>query len=81
VNALKALRKIDKSSQQRIVDFMDNRVAVHPQPLSLTKTMQGEFAGRWRYRVGDYRLICSMEDHKMVILVIELGHRREIYDQ
>lgn len=79
--ALKTLRKIDKSTQQRIVDYMDKRVATHPHPLSLAKPMVGEWAGKWRYRVGDYRLICGIEDHKMVILVVELGHRSEIYDR
>ncbi|MEI6398576.1 MAG: type II toxin-antitoxin system RelE/ParE family toxin [Pseudomonadota bacterium] len=78
--ALRSLRKIDKTTQQRIVDFMDNRVAVHQQPLSLAKPMQGKFSGKWRYRVGDYRLICSLEDQKMVILVIEIGHRSDIYE-
>ena len=77
--ALKALRRIDKSTQQRIVDYMDERVATHPHPLTLAKPMVGEWKGYWRYRVGDYRLICTIEDHKMVILVIELGHRSEIY--
>jgi mRNA interferase RelE/StbE len=79
--ALRALRKIDINTQQRIVDFMDHRVAVHPEPLTLAKPMQGEFAGKWRYRVGDYRLICSIEDQKMVIQVIELGHRRSVYER
>jgi mRNA interferase RelE/StbE len=78
--ALKSLRKIDKSTQQRIVDFMDKRVASHPHPLTLAKPMVGEWAGKWRYRVGDYRLICSIEDQKMVILVIELGHRSGVYE-
>jgi mRNA interferase RelE/StbE len=52
-----------------------------PDPRLIGQALQGEFAGKWRYRVGDYRLICSIEDQKMVIQVIELGHRRSVYER
>lgn len=41
--------------------------------------MQGSMTGLWRYRVGDYRIICRIEDHRLVVVVITIGHRREIY--
>lgn len=58
---------------------MDKRVAIHPNPVELAKPLTGPKSGSWRYRVGDYRIICKIEDHKMVVLVIELGHRSEVY--
>jgi mRNA interferase RelE/StbE len=79
VDALRALRKIDKQTQKHIVDYMDYRVAIHPNPVELAKSLSGPMKGKFRYRVGDYRLICEIKNQKMVILVIEIGHRSEIY--
>jgi mRNA interferase RelE/StbE len=52
---------------------------VSPDPRSLGKALVGEMAGLWRYRVGNYRLICKIEDRDITILVLEVGHRREIF--
>ncbi|MEY4092633.1 MAG: hypothetical protein RLZZ496_1815, partial [Pseudomonadota bacterium] len=49
-------------------------------PRNCGRSLQGDFVGLWRYRVGDYRLICKIEDELMLVLVIKLGHRGSIYD-
>jgi len=50
-----------------------------PDPRSLGKALVGEMSGLWRYLIGDYRLICKIEDREITIIVLEVGHRREIY--
>lgn len=76
----KQLRKIDATNAERIVTFLERRVAAADDPRSLGIAMKGkEFHGLWRYRVGDYRIICELQDNRLVVLVIEIGHRREVY--
>jgi mRNA interferase RelE/StbE len=78
-NALKQLEGLDKAAQRRILKFLHGRLLASPDPRSLGKALVGELAGLWRYRVGDYRLICRIEDRQVTIVVLEIGHRREIY--
>ncbi|MBT2326854.1 type II toxin-antitoxin system RelE/ParE family toxin [Variovorax paradoxus] len=78
--ALKQLRKLDKQKARRILDFMDERVAVHENPRGFGKALTGPLLGAfWRYRVGDCRVICDLQDEVLCILVIEVGDRKEIY--
>ncbi len=78
--ATKQLRKLDKQTARRIVDFMDERIAGQEDPRSTGKTLTGPMLGAyWRYRVGDYRIICDIQDDALCILVIELGDRKEVY--
>jgi len=79
-SADKALKKLPLTIQTRLVAFIRQRVLSLPDPRLIGKALQGNLAGKWRYRVGDYRLICLIEDQKMVIFVIELGHRSDIYE-
>lgn len=78
--ALKSLRKMDKQNARRIVDFMDLRIAVAADPRQSGKPLKGELGEFWRYRVGDYRILCEIRDEELVILAATIGHRREIYD-
>lgn len=79
-SALRQLKKLDKSIALRVVDFMDERVAALDDPRALGKNLVGPKLGAyWRYRVGDIRVICSIQDGEMCVLVIEIGNRREIY--
>lgn len=78
--ALKALRKMDKQNARRIVDFMDMRIAVLEDPRLSGKPLKGELGVFWRYRVGDYRILCEIQDDKMIILAATIGHRREVYE-
>lgn len=77
--AEKSGRKLSKAIRVRIINFLENRVAISENPRLLGKAMAGEWAGHWRYRVGDYHIICKIEDETITILVIEIGHRREVY--
>ena len=76
----KRLRKIDAASAERIINYLETRVAKAEDPKSLGIAMKGkEFEWLWRYRVGDYRVICELQHNRLVVLVIEIGHRREVY--
>ena len=78
--ALKKLKKIDPPIAKAILEYMDERVATLDDPRSLGKKLVGPRYGiYWRYRVGDNRIICNIKDEKLVILVVEVGHRKEIY--
>lgn len=73
------LRKLDKPIARRIVDYMDERIADLENPRSSGKALTGPLGGLWRYRVGDYRVICEIRDGALCILVLELGNRRDVY--
>ncbi|SEI60608.1 mRNA interferase RelE/StbE [Azotobacter beijerinckii] len=77
--ALNQLRKLDKPSARRILDFMEERVALREDPRSTGKALTGPLGGLWRYRVGDFRVICEIQDGALRVLVLELGNRREVY--
>jgi len=79
-SAFRQLKKLDKSTALRVVDFMDKRVATLDDPRTLGKSLVGPKLGAyWRYRVGDMRVICNIQDGEMLVLVIEIGNRKEIY--
>jgi mRNA interferase RelE/StbE len=74
------LSKLDKQNSWRILKFLHERLAKLDNPRSLGKALQGaRFGEFWRYRVGDYRLICKIEDALLVVLVLRIGNRKEIY--
>ena len=77
--AKKQLRKLDKLTARRIVDFMDERVARGNDPRELGKALKGSLGSLWRYRVGDYRVFCDIQDGVMTVLVLQIGNRREVY--
>jgi mRNA interferase RelE/StbE len=78
--ASKQLKKLDKSVALRLIDFMDQRVASAEDPRTLGKSLKGPKLGEyWRYRVGEYRIICNIQDGQVCILVIEIGNRQDIY--
>ena len=79
-SAIRQLKKLDKSIALRVFDYMDERVASIDDPRTLGKSLSGPKLGAyWRYRVGDMRIICSIQDGEMCVLVIEIGNRREVY--
>ena len=78
--AARELDKIDPAVSKRILKFLFERVSVLENPRSLGQALRGPVLGKyWKYRVGDYRLICKIEDETLHILVVKLGNRREIY--
>jgi mRNA interferase RelE/StbE len=78
-NADKRLDEIATKEAARIVAFLKERVAQSTNPRNLGAALSGEWANHWRYRIGDYRVLCKIEDEIVTVLVIEIGHRREIY--
>lgn len=77
-NAYKAMRKLDKGVAARVFDELDE-IAKLEDPRSRGKALTGNLAGVWRYRVGDYRILCDINDGRLVILVVDVAHRREVY--
>ncbi len=73
------LRKLDKKTARRIVDYMDERIAPLDDPRSTGKSLTGPLGGVWRYRVGSCRVICDIQDDVLRVLVVNLGNRNEIY--
>ena len=73
------LRKLDRQVARRIVDFMDERVAGSEDPRSTGKALSGPLGGLWRYRVGDCRVICDIQDGALRVLIVQVGNRRKIY--
>ena len=76
----KSLKKIDPQSAKRITRFMRERVATLDNPRDIGEALQGSKLGSfWKYRVGDYRIIASIEDQYVRILVVQIGNRRDVY--
>jgi mRNA interferase RelE/StbE len=76
----KYLRKLDPQHRQRILKFLSMRIAGEENPRRIGQGLQGaRFGEFWKYRVGDYRLICKIEDDQVLVLVLQVGHRREVY--
>ena len=76
---MKELRKLGKQAQREIVDYLDERVAGEGDPRCFGKGLKADLAGLWRYRVGDYRILCQIQDGEMLVLVVAVGHRRDVY--
>ncbi len=78
--ALSSLKKMDRHTAARIVDYLEERVASSKNPRDLGKMMVGKkFENMWRYRIGDYRVLVEIKEDVVTILVVDVGHRREVY--
>ena len=78
--ATKELRKLDRVVAKRITAFLKERVLASGDPRSLGEALKGSKLGEfWKYRVGDYRIICALEDDRLCVLVVRIGNRREVY--
>lgn len=78
--AARALGNLDSQHAARILKFLHQRLAKLDDPRSIGKALQGSRLGEfWRYRVGQYRLICKLEDDRCLVLILSVGHRKEIY--
>ena len=76
--ASRQLRKLDNSVRVLIERFVE-RLPEYPNPRDIGKVLTGQYAGLWRYRVGDYRLICSIHDEVLIVEVVNIGHRSKVY--
>lgn len=79
--AERQLRKLDRPVQKRLVDWLSDRIEGCKNPRHFGEPLRGELSGLWRYRVGDYRIICEIKDESLVVLALAIGHRREIYSR
>lgn len=77
--AKKQISKLDKKAQKQIHAYIQKRIEQADNPRLFGDALTGNLSGLWRYRVGNYRIICEIEDEKLTILVIKIGHRKDIY--
>ncbi|MBB4071427.1 type II toxin-antitoxin system RelE family toxin [Canibacter oris] len=79
--ALKQLAKLDKFNAHLLITWIRKNLEGATDPYAIGKSLVGSRSGEWRYRVGDYRIICFIENQTVTIHVLEVGHRRENYDR
>jgi mRNA interferase RelE/StbE len=77
--AEKQLEQLGTADQRRVRTFINERLRKLPNPRALGAALTGPLAGLWKYRVGDIRIVADIRDHELIILVIEVGNRREVY--
>lgn len=77
--AQKGLLSLDRGAAKRIKKYLDERIATAENPRRFGKGLSSNLAGLWRYRIGDYRIIVDIQDDKIVVLVLAVGHRNSIY--
>lgn len=79
-STMKSLKKMDRQNAKRIVDYLDKRIASSDDPRIFGKLLKGDLGEFWRYRIGDYRVLCEILDEELIILAATIGHRREVYE-
>ena len=79
VFAERQLSKLDRAVQQRLLNWLADRLEGCKDPRHFGEPLKGGLAGLWRYRVGDYRIICELQDDRLVVVAIAIGHRRQVY--
>ena len=79
-DAVKDLKKLDRPVQQRLIGFLKERVAQLDNPRSIGEALTGAGLGHyWKYRVGDWRIVCDIQDDRVVVRVLRVGNRKEVY--
>lgn len=76
----KEFTKLDKYTQRMIKAWIEKNLVNCEDPRVHGKALTANRSGQWRYRIGDYRLLCLIEDNELVILALSVGHRREVYE-
>ena len=77
--AAKELKKLGKAEAARIFATLETRIASLDDPRAIGSALTGDLGGLWRWRIGDYRIIARIEDERITILIVRVGHRREVY--
>ncbi|MCK5812153.1 MAG: type II toxin-antitoxin system RelE/ParE family toxin [Clostridiales bacterium] len=77
--AVKQLKKMDKKIAVFILSYVEEKLVDCSDPRVYGKPLQGNHRDKWRYRVGDYRILAKIKDEKVVITVVEIGHRKDVY--
>lgn len=78
--AAKQLKKMDRKIAAFIVSYIDEKLVNCENPRLFGKALKGDFSEIWRYRVGDYRILAKIEDNRVIITIVEIGHRKEVYE-
>lgn len=78
--ALKELKKLDRQAQREIIAYLDKRIAGRLDPKRFGKPLRAGLSGLWRYRIGNYRLVCQIKEREFVVLVLTAGHRKNVYE-
>jgi mRNA interferase RelE/StbE len=78
--ALRELKKLDPQNKQQIFAYLKERIETDEDPRRFGKGLKSNLSGLWRYRVGDYRIICRIVDDELIVLVLAAGHRKTIYE-
>lgn len=78
-NARKFIKKLDKYTKALLKNWINKNLEGCTNPFQHGKPLTADKKGLWRYRVGDYRLICDVQQDKVIIIIVEIGHRRDIY--
>lgn len=78
--ALKQFQKLDPQIRRRIIHFLDARIYGTEDPRRLGKQLKGELNNIWRFRVGDYRVLCQLQDEIFVVLEVHVAHRQDVYE-
>ena len=79
-DAARDLRRLDPQIARDILAYLRQRIATDNDPRRFGKSLRGDKQGLWRYRVGDYRLICMIEDGRLTVIVLRAAHRKEVYE-
>jgi len=79
--AVKQLKKMGHSEAKRITHYLRKRIEPLEDPRLLGKALKGNLSTLWRYRVGDYRLICELKENELIVLVVRVGHRKGVYEK
>ena len=79
-DAIKDLKRLDKAVQQRLIGFLKERVAPLENPRQLGEALTGATLGNyWKYRVADWRIVCDIQEKRIVVRVLRVGNRRDVY--
>ena len=78
--AAKELRRLGGPAREAVQNYLRTRIATAEDPRRFGKALAGDLAGLWRYRVGDHRIVAKIEDGRVLVLVLRVAHRREVYE-
>ena len=78
--ALRDIKSLHKQIQERVFDYIDERILPAEHPRQFGKGLSANKSGLWRYRVGDYRILCNLIDDKSIIQILAVGHRKDVYE-
>jgi mRNA interferase RelE/StbE len=79
-DAARDLRKLGAVAQRSILRYLRERIATAEDPRRFGHALTHDLKGLWRYRIGDFRIVASIEDERFIVLVVTVGHRRDVYD-